>query len=287
MDVETKQSARETVEKTVEAAEKTVRNPYIIRLSQFGFYTKAFLFGVIAILALQVALDAEGGRLTDATGALSTIAQKSYGKILLIVFIVGGFGHGLWNILRGIADVDDSGKGWQGITKRVISVGVGIFYLSLAWTAWDIILSVRVTAESSQAEETFTAILLAIPLGVILVFLIGLCVIGAGFHECYSGISGKFQENYRTWEIEGIHLKFITILGILSFTARALILVLIGYFFVSAAIGNDPNEVSGMDGALLVLTNNSFGRILLFFTAIGLASHSILALYEAKYRRIC
>ena len=284
---ENKGAVSETVEKTVEVAEETVRHPFVKKLARFGFYTKGVLFIVIGILAILLAIGLEGGKLADPTGAMATIAQKPYGKFLLIVFVVGAIGHGIWNILRGAADVDDAGKDWKGIIKRIVSIGTGIFYVGLAWSAWSIIFTARVSAENGEVSQTLAAILLALPLGTILVLIIGLSVIGAGVHECYSGMTGKFQENFRLWEIEGIHLKFITVLGALSFTARALILAMIGYFFITAAIYYDPSEAVGIDGALLTLSQSYFGKILLFIAATGVVCHGILAFYEAKYRRIC
>lgn len=287
MNDETKQAVSETVEKAVEAAEETVRQPFVKKLARFGFYTKGFLFIVIGILAILVAIGNEAGKLADATGALTTIAQKSYGKFLLIVFIVGAISHGFWNILRGAADVDNAGKDWQGIIKRIIPVGVGIIYLGLAWSAWSIIFTANVSAANGEVSKTLAAILLALPLGAILVLIVGFGAIGAGIHECYSGFTGKFQENYRLWEIEDNQLKFITVLGALSFTARALIFALIGYFFITAAIYYNPNEAIGLDGALRTLAQSYFGKILLFVTAAGLVCYGVLSLYEARYRRIC
>lgn len=284
---ETKQTVKEKIEETVEKAEETVRHPLVKKLTRFGFYTKGVLFIVIGVLAILLVAGLRGGKIADPTGALGVIAQKPFGKILLIVFIVGAIGHGFWNILRGAADVDDAGKRFFGIVKRVLFIGIGLFYIGLALTAWSILFSENVSDANSQLPKTIVTVLFALPLGAILVFLIGLSVIGAGFHECYAGISGKFQDNYRSWEIKGWHQTFITILGVLSFTARAVIFALMGWFFITAAIDYDPNEAAGIDGALLALAQSSYGGILLFVTAIGLVCHGILAFYEAKYRRIC
>lgn len=287
MDDQTKQALSDTVEKTVEAAEEAVKQPFFKRMARFGFYAKAVLFIVIGTLAVLVTTGSDEGRVTDAVGAMSRVAQRPFGKALLFIFVLGAIGHGVWNILRGAADIDDAGTKWQGIVRRVISIIIGFFYLGLALAAMDIVLTVRVGDTSSQAEETFIAVLLAVPiLGALLLFLIGIGVMGAGVHECYSGLTGKYQESYRLWEISGLHMTFITILGILSFTARALILVIMGYFFSSAALFGLNGSI-GMDASLLALVQTSYGKIVLFVTAIGLIAHGILAFYEAKYRRIC
>ncbi len=287
MDNTVAETVSEKIEETVEAAEEIVRHPFIKTLARFGFYTKGFLFVVIGFLAILVAIGDKSGKLADPTGALTTVAQLPLGKILLIIFIVGALGHGAWNILRGAADVDNAGNGWQGIVKRIFAGGIGIFYLYLAWTALDLVLTARVTSENGAVQKTFISLLLAVPLGAFLAAIIGIGVIGAGIHECYSGISGKYQENFKVYEMEGGKRTIFNILGYFGFLARALIFALIGYYFVSAAIFYDPQIAVGVDGALLKLSQSFYGKTLLFVTATGLVCHGILSLYEARYRRIC
>jgi Domain of Unknown Function (DUF1206) len=284
---ETKQLVTEKIEETIKAAEETVRHPYAKKLARFGFYTKGFLFIVIGMLAVLVATGQRGGELADPSGALTTIAEKPYGRVLLIIFIVGALAHGAWNILRGAADVDNAGGNWRGIIRRIIAAGVGIFYICLAWTAWILIISERAESRSGEIPRTLAAILLALPLGAVLMFLIGLSIIGAGVHECYSGVSGKFQDSFRLFPLGKTQRLLIIILGILSFTARALILGLMGYFFITAAINYNPNDAAGLDGALATLARTYYGKTLLFVTATGLICHGALALYEARFRRIC
>jgi hypothetical protein len=282
-----KPTVGEKIDDTVKAAEKAVRQPWVKKLARLGFFTKGFLFIVIGVLAVMVALGERSGELADPTGALARMATLSYGKIVLMVFIVGAVSHGAWNILRGLADVDDAGKNWRGIIVRCIAVGIGIFYLGLAWTAWTIVVAERVTDRNGEIQRTLAAILLALPLGAVLMVLIGLSTIGAGIHECYSGISGKYQENFRLFELTRVQRVLVTVLGVFSFTARSILMILIGYFFISAAINYNPNEAAGLDKALAVLASTYYGKTILFITAVGLVCHGILSLYEARFRRIC
>ena len=289
MNEETSQSVSEKIEETIKAAEETVRHPLIKKLARLGFYAKGFLFIIIGMLAVMVAVGQKGGELTDPSGALERIAQVPYGRILLMVFVVGAIAHGAWNILRGVADVDNAGNKWQGIFRRVIAAGVGIFYLFLAAIATNIIVAERGedVAENGEIPRTLAAFLLALPLGSILMTLIGLGIIGAGVHECYSGLTGKYQESFKIRVLSDNQRRVITLLGVLSFTARALILALMGYFFISAAFYYNPDEAAGIDRALAVLAQRNYGKILLFITAAGLVCHGILSLYEARFRRVC
>ncbi len=278
----------ETIEQAVEAAAtEIVRHPYTKKFARLGFYTKGFLFVVIGALAILVALGARGsGTLADPTGALEAIAKERFGKMILLVFAIGAVAHGAWNILRGVADVDDAGRSVQGIIRRIGAGGIGVFYLFLAWKAWDLIEAAQIV-ESAKIQKTLTAIMLGLPLGALLVFIVGASVVGVGFHECYSGVTGKFQETFRLREMTGAKKIVIAALGFFSFLARGLIFALIGYFFIVAAIDSNAEEAVGLDGALLLLAQSYFGKTLLFAVAAGLICHGILSLYEARYRRIC
>src|SRR5215203_5115671 len=177
-------SVAEKIEGTVKAAEETVRTPFVRKIARLGFYTKGFLFIVIGVLAVMVAIGERGGELADPTGALAHVATLDFGKILLIIFIAGAVSHGFWNILRGAADVDDAGKNWQGIVKRSIAVGIGIFYVWLAFAAFRILVTERAEPANGEVQKTIAQVFLALPLGASLLFLIGLSTIGAGIHEC-------------------------------------------------------------------------------------------------------
>jgi hypothetical protein len=275
---ETKQAIADTVNQAEASAEETVKQPAVRKLALLGF------IGALAFLLVS----GYGGKIADPTGAISAIASERFGRIVLLIFVIGAFGHGVWNILRGTGDVDNAGRSWQGIVRRVFSIGIGIFYLGLAVSAIEIIMAVRSAGENSRAEETFVAILIAIPiLGVLLLALIGLGLIGAGLHECYSGFTGKYQESYRLWEITGFHLSLINALGVLSFTARAVLLLIMGYFYIRAAYYNDAGGSIGLDASLLALLSSTYGPLLVGLAAVGLISHGVLAFYEARYRRIC
>ncbi len=287
MNDNTTQAGGSVVEQAVEAAEEATQKASVQLLAVLGFYTKGFLFLVIGGLALLLVFGIDGGRITDPAGALATVADSRYGKIFLIIFIAGAIGHGIWNILRGAADVDNVGKGLQGIIKRSVAIGLGLFYLGLAVSAIEIVVSASRGPESSQAEETFISILIAIPLfGSVFLGLVGIGVMIGGASECYNGLSGKFQENYKLWKISGPHLWLIKILGILSFSARAVLLIILGFFFVRAALFGEGRAV-GLDAALMTLLQSGYGQTLVFLAAVGLIGHGILAFYEARYRRIC
>jgi hypothetical protein len=281
------QGVSEVFKHAEEAAGDAAQHPWIQTLSSCGFFAKGILYFVIGASAVFVSAGLRGGRIVDPTGALNAIGQLKFGGLILFFLAVGALGHGVWNILRGIGDVDDAGGKLFGILSRSLAVGLGIFYFWLAIYTSAILFSGSSSDSNSDIEQSMTAVLIAIPLGILIVLFLGLGFLGAAVHEFVSGISGKYQEHYRLWQI-GRHTRaFVSVLGAVSFTTRALIYLYISYFFLAAVFLLDASQAQGFDGALMALAQTRFGGTLLLIVGFGLACHGILAFFEAKYRRIC
>ncbi len=288
MDESEQGKVKEKIKETGEALKETARHPWTKRLARFGFITKGVIFIVIGVLAALVAVGQQNGKLIGAQGALATIAQAPYGQILFWILAVGSAIYGIWSILRGVADIDDDGVGTLGIAKRIVAVGLGIFYLFLGFSALYIFLVSRKMTDAADNEvpRTITSIFLALPLGQIFVSLIGLGFMTAAVVLIYQGLSLEFLERLKTYKIKSGLKKVLVVTGISSSFARAVLMGLIGYFFLDAAFFYDPDKVVGLDGAMTTLAMQTYGKVLLFVTAFGIICHGLLSLFEAKFRRL-
>ena len=61
---------------------------------------------------------------------------------------------------------------------------------------------------------------------------------------------------------------------------------MIGFFVLQAAHQYNPAKVRGLDGALLTLTQQPFGKFLLALMALGLVAYAVYLLLQARFRRI-
>lgn len=277
----------EKIEETVEAAEETARKSITKMLARFGFLTKGVLFIIIGMLAVLVAIGFREGELAGTRGALATIAQAPFGKILLLVFVIGAGAYAGWNILRGIADVDDHGNGKIGLLKRLIAIGLGLVYAFIGLVGLYILLGPGSAGggDGSGMPETLTAVLLDFPFGVILVVLIGLGFLAAAAGVAYQALSLKFLDKFKDFDNQNASRhRLIATTGFTGFLARALLFGLIGYFLISAAVNYNPDKVVGLDGALRALAQQSYGQIILFFTAFGLICYGFLSILKSKFR---
>src|SRR5687768_11590857 len=68
-------------------------------LSRAGFVARGIVYGIIGVLALDVAVG-HGGELTDQQGALRAVEEQRFGNVLLTILAVGLGGYSLWRLFR-------------------------------------------------------------------------------------------------------------------------------------------------------------------------------------------
>jgi hypothetical protein len=66
-------------------------------------------------------------------------------------------------------------------------------------------------------------------------------------------------------------------LGITGDTVRGLLVGLIGFYFMTSAVSDDPTKVKGLDQPLQALVHKPFGVWLLSFAATGPVFPSVVA----------
>jgi uncharacterized protein DUF1206 len=249
-------------------------------LARAGFVARGVVYGIIGVLALDVAVG-HGGKLTDQQGALRAVEQQRFGHVLLAILAVGLGGYSLWRLFRAIL-----GHGPEGADRgldRLGALGSGIVYGVMCMIAIQLLTgSSGVTGSSEKtASGAFSW-----PGGRWLVGIAGLVLIGVGVYQLIRGVRRKFLDDSKTEEMSPSTKTWITWIGVVGHVARAVVFGLVGVFLVKAAVDYSAKEAIGFDGALAKLYNQPYGPWLLGAVAAGLVAFAIFSLSEARYRRI-
>ena len=253
-------------------------------LARFGYVAKGFVYGAIGILALLAAFSI-GGKTTDTTGALQTISAQPFGKILLALIAFGLVGYVIWRLIQAIKDPRDKGNDAKGLFTRLGYLLSGISYAGVAVNA--ALLAMGSGSNSSgNSKQDWTATVMAQPMGRWLVGLAGAITIGLGFWRLYEAYKTKFRKKLSLNELSLQQQNWLVNISRLGIGARGVVFVIIGFFVLQAAHQYDPEKVKGLDGALLTLSQQPFGKVLLAAMALGLVSYAIYLLLQARYRRI-
>jgi len=258
------------------------QSDWVERLGRAGLVAKGVLYAVIGILAIKVAL---GGReeSPDREGALNAIAQQPLGRGLLGVLALGLAAYALWRLAQGFLDRDNEGEGAKGLVKRGSAVVRAAWYGLLAAFTVERILDSR---SGGSSEQKTTAGVFELPLGRYLVFAAGLVFFGAAAFNGYRAVTCKFNKKLKTGEMSDAEEKAATGVGILGHLARLVVFGLVGAFLVEAAWTYDSKEARGLDGALLELSQEPYGGLLLGGVAVGLIAYALYCFVQARYRDI-
>lgn len=253
--------------------------------ARVGYAARGVIYLIVGGLA-ALAATGQGGDTTDSRGALSQLLGAPFGKFLLAALALGLVCYAAWRSVQAIRDPDGHGTGIKGIVIRsslaisaLIYLGLAVFALSLLF-GWGIGGS---SGGSESSHQEWTAWLLQQPLGPWLVAGVGLAIIGAGLAHCVKAWTAGFERYFETDPTESEIVSPVSRFGLF---ARGVAFLIIGSFFVVAALQHDPSEARGLSGALKALQQQAFGWLPLAVLAFGLLAFGAYSLIESFYRRV-
>ena len=251
-------------------------------LARAGLVAKGVSFGIVGALAIKLAAG-NGGAATSREGALEALAQETFGKVVLTLLVLGFAAYAIWRFVEALAASGDEKKKWG---RRVGSVGRGLIYAALAFSAAKILLGSGGGGSQNQRAHETAAVILSWPAGTWLVGVAGVAVIGVGLWNAYRGLKRKFEKKVRTGEMGAKARRWGSHIGLVGHLARGVVFTLIGVFVIRAALQYDPKEAIGLDGALQKLASAAYGPYLLGVTAAGLVAYGLYCLVDARYRDV-
>jgi len=263
------------------AGESFVQSSAFELLSRAGFVARGLIYAIIGILALKLALG-HGGKLTDQKGALHTVANQPFGKVLLTLVAIGLGGYSLWRLIRAV--IGHGPEGSDTGFDRVAAFASGIAYGVMCAFAIEILLGAG--GGNGGNVKKSTAGVLGWPAGTWIVGIAGVVLIGVALYQGYRGITKKFLDESKVEEMGPQVKKWIGRLGTFGHLARMVVFGLVGIFVVKAAIDYKPSKAVGLDGALAKIVHHSYGPFLLGIVATGLIAFAVYSLSDARYRRI-
>jgi hypothetical protein len=256
--------------------------PAFAWMARAGLVARGTSYAIIGILALKLAVGS-GGETTNQRGALTTIAEQPLGKALLIAMTVGLAGYAIWRLVRaaighGTQDEDSAGE-------RVGGAVSGLAYAGLCVTAVQILVGASSSGGVNSPKKT-TGGVLDWTGGTTIVAVLGAILLGVALYQGYLGISRKFLDDSKTWQMTYAVKRAFTAIGVFGHLARMVVFGLVGYGLVKAAINYDPHSAIGLDGALSKVSHYSYGPLLLGVVATGLIGFALYSMADARYRKI-
>ena len=256
---------------------------WIERLARFGYAAKGVVYMLVGILAFQSAIN-WGGRATSSEGAILTVASQPFGKVILLLVAVGLSGYVLWQLVQAAFDPEHDDSGPSTIARRLSYAVGGLVYGSLVMFALRVVFNQPTTGSDSSGQQAAT--LLSQPFGQWLLGALGVAFIAYGCFYFYRAYSTNFRRHLKLAEMSAKEEKWSTRIGRFGLVSKGVVSIIIGYFFIQAALAADPSQAKNTEGALRTIEQQPYGALLMGLVALGLVAYGIHMGVQARYRRI-
>jgi hypothetical protein len=269
------------------AARGATTSPIVETLMRLGYVVRGLVYGVIGVLAFQVAIGA-GGALADTQGAIVALGKTPLGGAVLYGIFVGLTGYALWGVIRAVLDPLHKGTEPKGILERVGYAVSGLSYMLLAFATYGLITggtsAARNGAQAAQTQQT-TASILSKSWGPWVVGIVAVILIGVGLSQVLQGLRPDFERQFQPYALSSSQRKWIYRLGRFGTAARGVVFTLVGMYLFLAAYHHDPSQAKGIDGVLTALLHQPYGAWPLGVVALGLVAFGIYSAMSGIWLR--
>ncbi|UZN01748.1 DUF1206 domain-containing protein [Cellulomonas sp. S1-8] len=239
-----------------------------------GYAASGLVHVLIGVLAAQLALGSSSGS-ADESGAFSAIAATPFGAGVLWVSVVAFVALGAWQAAAALS-------GAAGETSDRVKAGAkAVIYLALAAAAYTVLQG----GSSGGQTSSTTATLMQAPGGRLLVGAVGVGVVVVGVYHVYKGLTKKFLEDLHRLPT-GTAGRVARMAGVVGYAAKGVALTIVGVLFVVAATNANPQEATGLDGALQTLRDAPAGPVLLMLVAAGLVAFGGYCGVRSRFGRL-
>ncbi|WP_241521989.1 DUF1206 domain-containing protein [Arthrobacter pityocampae] len=271
---------RDAADKASDAAEDASNSKGLEVAARAGYVAAGVLHILIGLIALGLARGGSGE--ADQSGAMGQLVGSPGGTLLLWFCFIGCIGLALFQLsevffgAKGLSDKDK-------LKARAKSGGQAAVYAAIGVTFGRYALGG--SSDSSSSASSMSASLMSNPAGTALLLAVGVGILVVGGYFVYSGATRHFLKNL-TGLPSGRAGTAVVVLGIVGYIAKGFALGVLGVLIVVATVTNNPEQSTGLDGALKSVRDQPFGVWLLGAVALGLMAYGVFMAVRSKYQRM-
>lgn len=249
-----------------DVAQRGDDHPWVRHAARAGMAAYGVVNLLIGWLALQLALGDQSGK-ADSSGALHELAKQPLGAALVWAVAVGMLLLVLWRAVEVLVEHE-----WGSAVKGVLYAAIGVSAVKVA-----------VGEGSKGGTDSWTAQLMGLPGGRVLVGAVGLAIIGYALKQAHKGWTEGFRDDLEAEGQQGDLGSAYVTLGKVGYLAKGIAVGIVGGLFVWAALEHQAKKSGGLDVALQTVLDAPAGSVLLFVIALGIVCYGAFCLARAKH----
>jgi hypothetical protein len=263
------------------SAQRAKNSRLLQGLGRVGMVCYGLVHIIVAYLAVRVALG-DNGEQADQKGAIQEVGSNSFGTVVLWVLAVGLVAFGLWQLMMAATSFHWVQKKGKRTRKRIAAVAKGVIGISLGLYAGRLATGSGGGQSGNQGQQEWTAKLMSLPAGRVLVGIVAAVIIGVAIGEIRRGIKKSFVNDLDMRDLPAGTQRWVTRLGQFGYIAKGVVFGIVGILIGVAAFQAQPQEAGGLDRALKTLAAQPFGTVALVVVAVGLAAFGVYCFAAAR-----
>jgi hypothetical protein len=247
---------------------------FVHYLAIYGCISTALIYlgiGIVAILSFLKIVD--GG--ADEGSLLAVLNNHIVGYILVCIILLGTASYIVWRIYEALTDPYGYGKDKRGTALRT---GITLSTIADALIAYSAITALFGTSTANEdgrptaLRESVTALMEQS--GGWLIICIGVIVSATALAQLIYGLAKGYRERLGIGHLKRWIRNSIYALGWAGYSARAIILGIIGFFFIKAGISGNARHVVNTDKAFDFIGDN-VGHAAFILVAAGTICYAL------------
>ena len=245
-----------------------------------GFAVSGLLHVLVGIIAVRLAFG--DSKDAEQSGAMAQLAAQPAGYALVWIGAGACLALGLWQVSEVVFGYRNAGARKR-LGRKLSAAGQGTVFFAMALGFASFALGNR--RDSSESASDASARIMSMPFGPAILLLIGAGVAVAGVVFVANGILRSFAKRLGLPATKTLRQGAL-VLGVVGYAAKGVALFMVGLLVIVATVQADPEESTGLDGALKALRAQPFGVYALAFIGIGLGCYGLFQIAKSRLAKM-
>jgi hypothetical protein len=191
--------------------------------------------------------------------------------------------YAAWRVVSALLP---GGTDAKAMAHRIGYIASAVMYTTFAFSAIMLARDASKTPNGNKKVTDISATMMTNGLGRVLIGAAGVIVICVGLYRMSKGFKLDVEDELDMSGASPGWRRWIERLGAVGEVGRGVGFSLVGFFLLRAAVRYDPNDATGLDGALRRLVLESWGLVIVVIVGIGFAAYGVFCLATFHRRRL-
>ncbi len=205
-----------------------------------------------------------------------------FGEVLIVLIIAGLAGYVIWRFYEAFTDHYNYGSGFSALARRTGIAMSALGYVIIGWAALQVLI--QGSSNGEEEQQQLIARVLQFPAGEWLVGFAGAVLGFAALVQIKYVASGEYKQRIDLEAMSHNLQKLTKVLAWAGYFARTVILGILSYFILSAAIFSNPEESGDTDTAFdFIGSFGTVGHIMFNIVALGTISYGVFMILHGYF----